>query len=36
MERIGNREHASIYNSMIAKREEEIAFLEKKTAELRE
>lgn len=36
IERIGDREHASIYNSMIAKREEEIAALEKKIAELRE
>ena len=33
--RIGDREHAQVYNSMIAKREEEIAALEKKTAELR-
>lgn len=29
MERISDREHASIYNSMITKREEEIAALEK-------
>lgn len=36
IERIGDREHASIYNSMITKREEEIAALEKKIAELRE
>lgn len=36
IERIGDREHASIYNSMIAKREEEIATLEKKIAELKE
>ena len=36
IERIGGREHASIYNSMIAKREEEIASLEKKIAELKE
>ena len=36
IERIGDREHASIYNNMIAKREEEIASLEKKIAELRE
>ena len=36
IERIGDREHASIYNNMITKREEEIAALEKKTAELRE
>lgn len=36
IERIGDREHASIYNNMISKRQEEIAPLEKKTAELRE
>lgn len=36
IERIGDREHASIYNNMIAKREEEIAALEKKIAELKE
>ena len=36
IERIGDREHASIYNSMIAKREEEIVSLEKKIAELKE
>lgn len=30
IERIGDREHASIYNSIIAKREEEIASLEKR------
>ena len=36
IERIGDREHASIYNNMISKRQEEIASLEKKTAELRE
>lgn len=30
MERISDREHASIYNSMIIKREEEIAALEKR------
>ena len=36
IERIGDHEHASIYNSMIAKREEEIASLEKKIAELKE
>ncbi len=36
MECITDREHASIYNSMIAKREEEIASLEKKTAALSE
>ena len=35
IERIGDREHASVYNSMIAKREEEIASLEKKIAELK-
>ncbi len=36
MERIGDREHASIYNNMIIKREEEITALEKKIAELKE
>ena len=36
IERIGDREHASIYNSMIAKSEEEIAALEKKIAEFKE
>ncbi len=36
IERIGDREHASIYSNMIAKREEEIAALEKKIAELKE
>ena len=36
IERIGDREHASIYNNMIAKREEEITALEKKIAELKE
>lgn len=36
IERIGDREHAAVYNSMIAKREEEIEFLEKKIAELKE
>lgn len=30
IERIGDREHATVYNNMIAKREEEIASLEKK------
>ena len=34
--RIGDREHATVYNNMIAKREEEIASLEKKISELRE
>ena len=36
IELIGDREHASIYNNMIAKREEEITALEKKIAELKE
>jgi len=36
MERIGDREHAEIYNEMIRKREEEIAALEKNTADLKE
>ena len=36
IERIGDREHASVYNNMIAKREEEITSLEKKIAELKE
>jgi len=35
MERIGDREHAEIYNEMIRKREEEIAALEKNTADLK-
>lgn len=36
IERIGDREHTTVYNSMIAKRDEEIVALEKKIAELRE
>lgn len=36
IERIGDREHATVYNNMIAKREEEIASLEKKISELKE
>lgn len=36
IERIGDKEHASVYNNMIAKREEEITSLEKKIAELKE
>lgn len=36
IEQIGDREHAAVYNSMIAKREEEIVTLEKKIAELKE
>ena len=36
MERIGDREHASIYNNMIAKREEEIADLQNKIEENRQ
>ena len=36
MERISDREHAEIYNEMIRKREEEIAVLEKNTADLKE
>ena len=36
MERIGDREHASIYNSMITKREEEIADLQNKIEESRQ
>lgn len=36
MERIADREHASIYNRMIAKREEEIADLQNKIEESRQ
>lgn len=36
MERIADRGHASIYNSMIAKREEEIANLQNKIEESRQ
>ncbi len=36
MERIADREHASIYNNMIAKREEEIAELQNKIEESRQ
>ena len=36
IERIGDKEHASIYNNMIAKREEEIAALEKRIVDLKE
>ena len=36
IERIVDREHSTVYNNMIAKREEEIASLEKKISELRE
>jgi len=36
MERIADREHASIYNNMIAKREEEIADLQNKIKESRQ
>lgn len=35
MERIADREHASIYNNMISKREEEIADLQNKIEESR-
>ncbi|MBR2282911.1 MAG: hypothetical protein IJ874_00605 [Ruminococcus sp.] len=35
IERIGDHEHASVYNSMIEKREEEIKSLEQKITELR-
>ena len=34
MERIGDREHAEIYNGMIKKREEEIDCLEQKIADI--
>ncbi len=33
MERISDREHAEVYNNMIAKREEQIADLEKKISD---
>lgn len=36
MEKIGDKEHAQIYNNMIAKREEEIKQLDKKISDLRE
>ena len=36
IERIADREHAQVYNNMIAKREEEISALEKRIADLRE
>ena len=36
IERIGDREHAEIYNNMIAKREEEIKSFESKITELAE
>jgi predicted RNase H-like nuclease (RuvC/YqgF family) len=36
IERIGDREHAQVYNNMIKKREDEITNLEKKIADLRE
>lgn len=36
MERISDREHASIYNNMIAKREEEITELQNKIEESRQ
>ena len=35
MERIGDREHAEIYNEMIRKREEEIAGFDRKIADIR-
>ena len=35
MERIADREHAEVYNNMIAKRENEIVELEKKIADCR-
>ena len=35
MERIGDREHAEIYNEMIRKREEEIADFDRKIADIR-
>lgn len=36
IERIGDREHAQVYNNMITKREEEISAIEKRITDLRE
>lgn len=36
IERIGDREHAQVFNNMITKREEEISAIEKRITDLRE